>query len=890
MAAKRRILAILAAAALGIALWFLAPPHGDGPAPATVEPAAAETAVAPAAAAHPAPSANAPTTAPVVAEGAHGPQRTEVRTDGRRRATLRGRCVDGQGTPLADCRVRLHGWQANRARMDAWLKDHADQPQWQDPPAVATGADGVFAFDFWPPPPFQFTVDVARDGCGGMSGRWSTLAEGSTTDVGDVALLPGVRVAGRVLDESGRPQGKERITLQRRADADARTKGLAPTWGTQVVSAPDGTFAVREWLAPGDYDLSAQDAELQSPKTVALAADRPELALDVVVRKLPPAATIAGRVLDEAGAPAADVAIEDRTADGWTTTTSARDGTFLLHKRPPFADQFARLAVVAAEYEAADDAPREVAWGAQEVEVRVRRTPALTLRVTDDAGAPVAAYLVRMIPQNRNRQSSADATARATGRHADGTVVIPGLTRGGWLLLVEFPADSGFATLIVPFTHEVGPRRLDLRAERTRRRRLRALDADDRPVAGSKVQLCELFGQPLTDDRQALPHEQWLWNAGGNNPLVLQEGVTDADGRLELQGPGGRDLGLCVLGPGHVPLRLSPVRLDAEDELVVRASRGARLVGRIVPAEALAELKRLARAGEDGAFPAGRQPTLSFHDDRRQVFPKGHIDPTASTGLRIADDGTFDVAGVPPGAWRVRVKAWITNEQVASSQGFDADRVELVDGGTTRAELDLSAVLPGSLQGQALCNGQPLANGTFVLQGASRGITVSTDAAGRFTASVFPGEYRALLNRQRGPDGWSRIAHAAPIRIDRGQTTSAAIVFDSGTLRVTVRDAAGKTVAGIRIFVGGGNRSWTSLPPTDASGVAESELTAEPVTLRMLPKALASPEAQQKLRAEAAATGNQDPLAPHWIALQTVALVAGGSAAVEVQLPASAGY
>ena len=94
---------------------------------------------------------------------------------------------------------------------------------------------------------------------------------------------------------------------------------------------------------------------------------------------------------------------------------------------------------------------------------------------------------------------------------------------------------------------------------------------------------------------------------------------------------------------------------------------------------------------------------------------------------------------------------------------------------------------------------------------------------------------------------------------------------------------------GAQLHARGAGKDGAYLPPTDDAGVAETELTSEPVALRILPKALTSQEAQQKLWKEASARGDQDPLAPHWIKLQTVVL-AGQTSDVEVHLPADSGY
>ena len=66
----------------------------------------------------------------------------------------------------------------------------------------------------------------------------------------------------------------------------------------------------------------------------------------------------------------------------------------------------------------------------------------------------------------------------------------------------------------------------------------------------------------------------------------------------------------------------------------------------------------------------------------------------------------------------------------------------------------------------------------------------------------------------------------------------------------------------------------------------DGELTAETVALRVLPRALASPEAQAKLFQQAGQAGVGDPFAGHWIELGQVAIQPGQTHELELRLPA----
>ncbi len=890
MEAKSRVV-VTGALGLAVAIaafWFLfvraddAPVHAAPPAE-TPAPAEAATLVAESrATSEQTATEDAPTPAP---------ERTAVPDASPKNAILRGRCVDADGQPLAGCKVDFDGWTGNRDPMDQWLIDHGEKPAWTDPPDVITGVDGTFTFAFWPPPPFQFALTVTREGCGAMNGRWTTLAAGSDTNVGDVAMTAGVRVRGRVVDASGVPQAREYVTLRRRANPGSDFDRVGAGWGHQMVSRADGTFASPGWLVPGEFELRTQTFELQSQKTLTLRADRPLEEISVVVTKPAATATITGCVLDETGAPVSGVDIEERSGrGGWNTTTSGRDGTFELRRDKNDTEKATRLLALSNSYEVLEQ-PRDVEWGATGVELRVARAGELTLRVTDPQQHPVEIYTVRLIAQNRGRWSSMDSRARAQGKHEDGTVVIAGLTAGDWLLLVDFAASTGFMPLFLEFAHERGPRRMDLRAVPAATRTLRVVTGTDTPVAGTTVQLCDPFDTPLHDARLVMQRDHWLANASTVNALILFEGTTDAEGRVGLRGPGSRNLGVCVLGPGHVPQRQQDIRLDVTDELVVRVSRGARLTGRIVPPEALAELKRLVGADATAGFSKRNRPRVGLSDGGGRRFPADHVLASNLPGLQIADDGSFDVDGVPPGVWRVQVEAMIVNERGSGSgRTFAPGEASLTDGQTTTVDLDLICLLPGTVEGLVLLNGQPLASENVTLTADGNSVSVTTDGEGRFRKSLMAGEYKVALHRLRGNSQFVSLRCPTRVQVARDQTTAVTLVLASATLKVTVLDPEGEPVAKLGLSLVGSDQEGYFLPPTDATGTSETELTAETVTLRLLPKHLSTQAAQTKLWQEAQARGDRDPFGPHWITLQTVHLEAGRASVLELRLPASAGY
>src|SRR5262249_50264933 len=157
------------------------------------------------------------------------------------------------------------------------------------------------------------------------------------------------------------------------------------------------------------------------------------------------------------------------------------------------------------------------------------------------------------------------------------------------------------------------------------------------------------------------------------------------DGRVPLRGAAERTFGVNLLGPGHIPAQQSAVRLDVEGELVVHVQRGARLTGRVVPPEAVAELRRLAKA-DGNTFPAAYRPRLELLGDDG-FFPSSSAHIADFKDLFLADDGSFAAAGLPPGAWTVAVRAWVLDPTIGSDHVFRCTSVSLVDGKETHQDL-----------------------------------------------------------------------------------------------------------------------------------------------------------------------------------------------------------
>jgi hypothetical protein len=164
-------------------------------------------------------------------------------------------------------------------------------------------------------------------------------------------------------------------------------------------------------------------------------------------------------------------------------------------------------------------------------------------------------------------------------------------------------------------------------------------------------------------------------------------------------------------------------------------------------------------------------------------------------------------------------------------------------------------------------------------------VVAQTDTAGRFAAPLPAGVYRVHL------PGKPRVACAESVAVPAGGSVDQPFTAASGTLEITVRDAAGAGVEGVGVFVvpaSGGDR--TELATTDAQGRIRAEFGAEPVRFQALPKRLQPIAARQQYWSEFEAKGGTvgaDGLAAVMLDLGSATPVAGQTTAVALTLPAA---
>ncbi|MDO8349231.1 MAG: sigma-70 family RNA polymerase sigma factor, partial [Planctomycetota bacterium] len=638
-----------------------------------------------------------------------------------RNATFRGRCVDEHGAPLAECDVVLRGWAGDPQRKAEWLADHAAEWKHQ---IAKSAADGTFAFEFLPPPPFQFVLDLMRSDRIPMSGGWSTIGEGERIDVGDVVFADAARVVGRVVDEAGKPVTKAQVTLGPTAGLDqpqGKARQMVPSPQLQTRTNESGAFAFRSGIPFGSFRVLVQDRRVAEPQQLELVRERPQENLTIVVVGTTDLPTITGRVVDKAGMPVG-AWVHAAVAHGEhpMSARTGADGRFEVRRPDGEPSEAATISVVAEGFD--NPAPsKPVPWGTRDLEFRVVRARGLSLRVVDAADAPIPDYRVHLLPQGGVGWPSGEAfQERARGPFENGTATIPGIKSGKWLVIVDFPPETPFLKKLETIDLvEGGPTLFTVRAESGSRRMLRVVGSDGEPIRGTRVQLCNLAGRTFGAQTRVYGERMWLLNQWNPNVVLAQfEATTDADGRVLLIGEGRRDLGLRILGPGNVLLERPGIRLDIEGELLVTVMRGARLVGKITPPEAMAELRRLAQLEPHESFAAALRPIvqLSGADNTHVPALLQLIEDGARKMFEIADDGSFDVVGLPSGAWQVQVSYRVVRGKGSGTEVYTVTDLTLAEGQTQRLDFDLQGLLPGTLEGEVTRNSQFLPNARITLE------------------------------------------------------------------------------------------------------------------------------------------------------------------------------
>lgn len=779
MTGARTGLMLLVVAVLGAAWWVIgaqeaAAPLETVPSPAAATPSGATEMVA---AAPREPEAKAVADAPSVPDlQRHGlPDPTGVQVSGR--------CVDVSGAPVAGACVLLQGVRGARV-------------------TSVSASDGTFSLRCEPAGrvAVQLVASTAHHletvlECG-------QLVAGETRDIGDVKLVSGCVVAGRVVDVHGKPVPGVALHTMPTGEAWRTT----PRSGSGVTGA-DGAFTLGPVLAAGRWLLRADPREFTEPALFTLdVGGRHDLVLTLAERREP--ATITGKVVDAAGKTVAGVDVVVRNSDHVTPVQSGPNGEFRLVGWDHTGD--AHLALAATDSEP-PDAPTVVAWGSADARLVWRHGTDLEVAVRrQDTGATVPGAQVSLMcvtsdPARGELMQPAPSGLVAT--NADGLATLSQLRPATYLVAVR---ANDLVTLEHPRVQAGGKRkvRVEVALSASIERTVTVTSSGGKPLPGVEVGLWRQATEPASAPAGTRLSRMFSgWSNGdfdSRNGTRLGGGFTDAHGRCVLRAPGQQTGRLRVVARDHCTLLRDNVVLASQPEPWIEVLA----VGAVV----------------EGQLDLGKLPLTGFLqlercDGMREVFPERHSQPV------FASDGSFRLSGVPPGSWRLRL---LTQSEVLQL----ADVFGLRDNETRRVEIDMSRFVTAEVSGALRWNGRPYTLGFQLVRVDSdptpqdplagryaRSVTVGSQAT--FHAKLFPGRYRAAIGH--GTGGYGQLPSAEEIVLAPGSRTECEFNVRTRATRLRLLRQS-RPVVGVRVRAVALERFEMHFNPTDDYGCAEFAL------------------------------------------------------------------
>jgi len=394
---------------------------------------------------------------------------------------IRGRFVLPGGAPAVGAGYEIDGWGDD------------DEAQGHDPWADRTGetdAEGRLSERFVPPHSFQFTLEVKLAGYASAQWRWGEILAGAVVDVGEVELVAGGAIEGRIVDADGRTVPGEWMVYA----TSVALRGFDGRDETRVVNRANdnGSFRLEDVL-PGRIELKADDDGWTETTIVQVRSGETATA-DIVTKRREAASLLRLRATWEysgaLGAEAEHVSLTG--ADGKVRRPSATSLAF-------FMGQFTFGELAAGEYQLAIDDPRFQPWtqtvrAGQTVEVELEGTSALLLSVRSADGLAAEFYSLVVELRNATFSPRSFEVSAASARLQHGR--LGGLVPGDYRLTVRAGEALGSIDVDGLALGETRPVEVHLRTPPTIRGVVRY--SDGVPAAGAEVTLLEAGGTQLS--------------------------------------------------------------------------------------------------------------------------------------------------------------------------------------------------------------------------------------------------------------------------------------------------------------------------------------------------------------------------------------------------------
>lgn len=797
---NKLLLALGGTVLLGCVLWLLS--RGDERAgePPAASPRAGAPAKDEAKAEHAAPAASAAAVSGGEAREALAPEAPPPQASAAAsppRSRVFGLVADQRGAPIEGAVVNLHG-------MDRWVDEEIHPGEVPSTYTVITGRDGRFSFDVLTPSSDWVMLAVTGGIYRGKVGRDFGIAGGRNEDplrVGDNDLgtfvLPDAGgVAGRVTDSAGAPLSGATVMLEESQGSFTLSARTDERGAYELGGLPAGpskfTASQKGYLRLARSGIDVQVGQTAQGLDFALAA----------------APSLAGRVVDQSGAPLAGVKLW-----GWPAShngsgagaRSAEDGSFVVHL--PQDEPYTLGAELPGYEELSDRGPPFHAAGTRDIVLVLKRPTLHAFHVRDAVtGRSVERFGMKLI-----RVRTAEGGTLGSSVHREPEPL--GDHRGG---VVELPGDPALCDYVIEapgYGSQRGPVALDMDGKQ-----VVALQ----PEASLTGHLLQ-GGHPVPDpvvcvEADLIPtvpkgpelRERGAFAVfpGQDDPFAVRQDLDEFTGRrrIERGGPdgsfrvGGLAAGtyeLVVSGTGTAPLKLERLQLKSGE------------------ARDLGELEAPAPAEIAGVL---LLPTDMPRGGLRVMLGEGSF-PNREKAQVTDDTGTFRFAGLGAGVHQVFVEG--KPGVILPGPPFP---VELAGGESRRLELDLAPRVPCTVSVRARLSG-PALEGVHVVarrptEGGWRMERIGElDAQGRGQGFVAGGEVLAF--ELRGPSE-AIIASNTPTRsLEAGGSIELEFEAELGSLIALMPaapDAAGppRLHASLRLAGGDWTTCWLKSRPVDA--------------------------------------------------------------------------